>query len=217
VRVLIISLAAIATSASAQSSVDCNAVKNSSVPVELGYHFSNGTRLFAQSFRDKSGDYIIWIKSLPPPSSPNSGPAITKTTYNNGFAACTESWSDRWAHGSGHHVINLVPAGFPKNFDRRSDATYKAHSTITYDDNSTSGNNNYTYTYKFKSEGTVVVGSCVLDVVHGELDTTDDATGKTFHGFSAYYPELQISTTNGNAEPIADSISTQFSAIEPSK
>jgi hypothetical protein len=214
VRVLIISLAVFATSASAQSPVDCNAVKNSSAPVELGYHFSDGTKLFAQSFRNKSGDYVVWGKSLPPPSTPNnSAPSITKTTYNNGFAASTESWSS----ARGHFVINVLPDGFPKNFDRRSDAKYKAHYTITHEDNVTSGNSNLTYTYKFKSEDTIVVGSCVLQIVHGELETTDDATGKTFLVFSAYYPELQVSTINSNAEPIADSISTQFSAITPSK
>lgn len=211
-RVLIISLAAFATSASAQSPVDCNAVKNSSTPVELGYHFSDGTKLFAQSFRNKSGDYVVWGKSLPPPPTPNnSGPSITKTTYNNGFAASTESWSG----ARGHFVINVLPDGFPKNFNRRSDAKYKAHYTILHEDNITSGNSNLTYTYKFKSEDTIVVGSCVLQIIHGELDTTDDATGKTFHVFSAYYPELLVSTINSNAEPIADSISIQFSAITP--
>jgi hypothetical protein len=49
-RILSISLLVFASSASAQSppSVDCNAVKNSMVPVELAYHSQNGTRTVVQ-------------------------------------------------------------------------------------------------------------------------------------------------------------------------
>ena len=72
-RILSISLLVFASSASAQSppSVDCNAVKNSTVPVELAYHSQNGTRTVVQAYRDKSGDYVVWSRRTPPSTHPN--------------------------------------------------------------------------------------------------------------------------------------------------
>src|SRR5256885_12747351 len=60
-RILSLALLLFASSASAQSppSVDCNAVKNSMVPVELAYHSQDGTRTVVQAYRDKSGAYVV--------------------------------------------------------------------------------------------------------------------------------------------------------------
>ena len=71
-----------------------------------------------------------------------------------------------------------------------------------------------TISYKFKSEETTAVGSCVLQVIHGEVDTTNDAA-RTRHSFLLYFPELLISATAADAEPIVDGLSTVFSEIKP--
>jgi len=51
-------------------------------------------------------------------------------------------------------------------------------------------------------------------VIHGEIDATNDAA-RTSHTFQVYFPELQISSTAVDAEPIVDSLSTVFSEIKP--
>jgi len=51
-------------------------------------------------------------------------------------------------------------------------------------------------------------------VIHGEIDATNDAA-PTRHTFQVYFPELQISVTADDAEPIVDSLSTIFSEIKP--
>ena len=56
--------------------------------------------------------------------------------------------------------------------------------------------------------------SCVLQVIHGESDTTNDA-GRRSHRFQLYFPELMIIATAVDAEPIVDSLSTVFSEIKP--
>ena len=61
----------------------------------------------------------------------------------------------------------------PKNFDRRSDVTYKMHAVITTGDGTTEEKTS-TISYKFKSEETIAVGSCVLQAIHGETDATND-------------------------------------------
>lgn len=101
----------------------------------------------------------------------------------------------------------------PKNFDRRSDVTYKMHA-VTTDGDDTTEEKTSTISYKFKSEETIAVGSCVLQAIHGETDATNDAA-RTRHIFQVYFPELQISATAVDAEPIVDSLSTVFSEIKP--
>jgi hypothetical protein len=66
--------------------------------------------------------------------------------------------------------------------------------------------------YKFKSEETTAVGSCVVRAIHGE---SDNDAGRRSHRFQLYFPELKISATAVDAEPIVDSLSTVFSEIEP--
>ena len=82
-RILSISLLLIATSASAQSppAVDCDAVKNSVVPVELAYHGQDGTRTVVQTYRDKSGDGVVWTRELPPSTQSKQPVFVTKATY----------------------------------------------------------------------------------------------------------------------------------------
>jgi hypothetical protein len=213
-RILSISLLMFASSASAQSppSVDCNAVKNSMVPVELAYHSQDGTRTIVQTYRDKSGDYVVWTRQTPPSTHPNPPVFVTKATYVDGVVASAEL-STPYAGKYSHRTAKYTPDGFPKNFDRRSDVTYKVHAVTTDGDNTTEEKTS-TVSYKFKSEETTAVGSCVLQVVHGETDITDDAA-RTRHRFQVYFPELKTFATAVDAEPTVDSLSTVFSEIKP--
>src|SRR5580704_15918947 len=91
-RILSISLLAFASSASAQSppSVDCNAVKNSAVPVELAYHGQDGTRTVVQAYRGKPGDYVVWRRETLPSTRPNPPVFVTKATFVDGVPASAE-------------------------------------------------------------------------------------------------------------------------------
>ena len=213
-RILSISLLVFASSASAQSppSVDCNAVKNSMVPVELAYHSQDGTRTVVQAYRDKSGDYVVWSRQTPPSTRPNPPVFVTKATYVNGAIASAEL-STTYAGKYSHRTAKYTPDGLPRNFDRRSDVTYRMHAVITPGDDTTEEKTS-TISYKFKSEETTAVGSCVLQVIHGEIDTTNDA-GRRSHSFQVYFPELKIIAMADDAEPIVDSLSTVFSEIGP--
>jgi hypothetical protein len=213
-RLLAILLLMFASSAYAQSppSVECNAIKNSTAPVELTYHGQDGTRKVVQAYRDKSGDSIVWSREIPPSTRPSPPVFVTKTTHVDGAIASAEFWTPYVGKYS-HRAAKYVPDGLPKNFDRRSDVTVKMHATITSGDG-TIEEKTSTTSYKFRSEETTAVGSCALQVIHGEIDVTNDA-GRTRHSFQLYFPELQISATAVEAEPIVDSLSTVFSAIGP--
>ncbi len=86
--------------------------------------------------------------------------------------------------------------------------------SITTDGDGNTEDKNSTHSYRFKSEETTVIGSCVLQAIHGETDATNDA-GRARHSFQIYFPELRISATATDAEPIVDGISTVFPAIKP--
>lgn len=213
-RIVAISLLVLASSASAQSppSVDCDAVKNSTVPFELAYHGRDGTRTIVQAYRDKSGDHVVWRRETLPSSQPNPPVFVTKAIYVEGIPAAAEmstSFVGRYSHRTGKYR----PEGLPRNFEHRSDVTYRMQAATTFGDDTTEEKIS-TISYKFKSEETTAVGSCVLQVIHGEVDTTNDAA-RTRHSFLLYFPELLISATAADAEPIVDSLSTVFSEIKP--
>ena len=213
-RILSISVLLFASSAFAQSppSVDCDAIRNSVVPVELAYHGQDGTMTVVQTYRDRSGDGVVWSRELPPSTQPKQPVIVTKATYVDGLPASAEmstTFAGKFSHGTGKYT----PDGLPKNFDRRSDLTYGMRGITTNSDGTTEERTS-TISYKFKSEGTMAVGSCFLQVIHGESDTANDA-GRTRHRFLVYFPELKISATATDAEPIVDRISTDFSEIKP--
>jgi hypothetical protein len=212
-RILAMSLLVLASSASAQSapSVDCEAVKNSTVPVELAFHGQDGTRTVVQAYRDKSGDYVVWRRETLPSTRPNPPVFVTKATFVDGAPASAEM-STTFVGKYSYRKANYTAEGLPRNFDRRSNVTYKMHAVITSGDDTTEEKTS-TISYKFKSEETAAVGSCVLQVIHGEIDSTDAA--RTRHSFQLYFPELQIAATATDAEPIVDSLSTAFSEIKP--
>jgi len=213
-RILSISLLVFASSASAQSppSVDCDAVKNSMVPFELAYHGQDGTRTVVQAYRDKSGNDVVWSRQTSPSTHPNPPVFVTKATFVDGAIASAEL-STPYAGKYSHRTAKYTPDGLPRNFDRRSDLTYKMHAVTTSGDDTTEEKTSK-ISYKFKSEETTTVGSCVLQVIHGEIDTTNDAA-RARHTFQVYFPELRISATAVDAEPIVDSLSTVFSEIKP--
>jgi hypothetical protein len=211
-RILSISLLVIASSASAQSppAVDCDAVKNSTIPVELAYHAQDGTTTAVQSYRDKPGDYVVWSRQTPPSSGPKPTIFVAKATYVDGAIASGELWTT-YAGKYSHRTAAYVADGLPKNFDRRSDLTYKMRAVAT-DGDGTTEEKISTHSYKFRSEETIAVGPCVLKVIHGETDTTGEA-GRTRHAFQLYFPELKILAWAADAEPIMNGISTVFSGI----
>ena len=214
-RILSISLLLLASSTSAQAqsppSVDCDAVKNSTVPVELAYHGQDGTRTVVQSYRDRSGDGVVWSRELPPSTQSKQPVFVTRATFADGLPATAEM-STTYVGKLSYRTGKYTPDGLPKNFDRRSDLTYRMHA-VTTDGDGTTEERTGTSSYKFKSEGTITVGSCVLQAIHGESDITNNA-GRRSHRFQIYFPELKISASATDAEPIADSLSTVFSEIK---
>jgi hypothetical protein len=213
-RILSILLLVFAGSASAQTqpSADCNAAKNSVVPFELAYHSQKGTRTIVQAYRDKSGDYVVWTRLTLPSTSPTPPVFVMKATYIDGAIASAEM-STTYVGKYSYRTAKYTPDGLPAHFDRRSDVTYQMHALITLGDDTTEEKTS-TISYKFKSEETVAVGSCVLRAIRGEIDATNDAA-RTSHTFQTYFPELQISATAEDAEPILDGLSTVFSEIKP--
>jgi hypothetical protein len=168
-----------------------------------------------QSFRPIETNRAITSSGVarhcrPPP--PNPPVFVTKATYVDGAIALAE-FSTTYVGKYSHRTAKYTPDGLPKNFDHRSDVTYKMHAVITSGDDTTEERTS-TISYKFKSEETTAVGPCVLQMIHGESDTTNDAA-RTRHRYQLYFPELRISATEVDAEPIVDSLSTVFSEIKP--
>jgi len=213
-RILSIALLLFASSASAQSppSIDCAAVKNSMIPVELAYHGQDGTVTVVQVYRDKSGDDIIWSRRTPPSNHPNPPVFVTKAIYVAGDIVSAEL-STTFVGKYSHRTAKYTPEGLPKNFDRRSDVEYRVHTVVTDGDGVTEEKTS-TISYRFTSEEKMTVGACVLQVIHGESDATNEAA-RTRHTFHLYFPELKISATAADAEPIVDSLNTVFSEIKP--
>ena len=168
-----------------------------------------------QSFRPiatNPGDYVLWRREIPPSTHPNPPVFVTKASYVVGLPASAEM-STTFAGKYSHRKAKYTPDGLPRNFDRRSDVTYKMHAVITFGDDTTEEKTS-TISYKFKSEETTTVGSCVLQVIHGETDTVNDAA-RARHAFQLYFPELRISAIAPDAEPVVDSLGTVFSEIKP--
>ena len=100
------------------------------VAVELAYHSQNGTRTVVQAYRDKPGDYVVWSREMPPSTQPKQPVFVTKGTSVDGAPASAEMWTT-YAGKYSHRTAKYTPDGLPKNFDRRSDVTYKMHAATT--------------------------------------------------------------------------------------
>lgn len=178
----------------------------------MAYHDQGGTRTVVQVYREKPGDYVVWTRQLPPSTQPKQPAIVTKAVNVDGLPASAEM-STTFAGKFSHRTGKYATEGLPKNFDRRSDLTYRLRATTT-DGQGTTEETTSTVSYRFKSEATIAVGSCVLQVIHGESDTASDG-GRTSHRFLLHFPELKISALAADAEPIVDSLSTVFSEIKP--
>jgi hypothetical protein len=188
---------------------DCNVVKNTTAPVEVQYHWSSGSAKAGrmQVYRDKSGDYVRWTQSL-------DRIATTKTVFFGGVGSTIETLNSiaGVTDPMRHRTMSFNIEGLPRNFDRRSDLTYKTNFTITLADGS-KRDNATTQKYKFLSEGKDTIGSCTLTVVRGEMEYVNDRAGKIAQVKTFYYPELMLQLANANAEPVVDAIRTTFDPI----
>jgi hypothetical protein len=196
--------------ASAQSAAaDCEAAKNTTMPVELSYHLANGAKAVLQSYRQPSDENIVWMRV----EAPNLT-FVTQFKYVGGVL--TESHETTTLAGKRKATARKFEIeGYPKNFDRRSDIQYKITLTATYADG-TSEESSGTNSYKFKSEDKITIGSCAIKVVYGETESTDPKTGKTgVRLFQVYFPELKMTVIDTLKEPVIDELKTNFAPITP--
>jgi hypothetical protein len=199
-RFVVLPFALLTSAAAAAEPIDCDAVENTTAPVELSYHDANNS-FVTQVYRDKSGNSVVWIKTL-------NGRFVAKRLFVAGILTTGEATS-AYAGKFKSSKITYTVEGMPRLFDHRSDLKYSiAHSTV-YADGSTDESST-TYNYKFKSAGKERVGPCMLDVVHGESDSVNEKTGKTFHTYGVYFSQLMTGMTGKTAEPVLDDIKTKF-------
>ena len=204
IRYVALSLAML-TGAVAAEPVDCDAIVNSTVPVELTYHEADEASVI-QVYRDTSGNAVVWLKTM-------KGKFVAKGVFEGGIVTASEITS-AYAGKFKSSKITYTVEGMPRLFDRRSDLKYSiAHSTV-YEDGSTDESST-TYNYKFKSAGKERVGPCMLDVVRGETDTVNEKTGKASHTYGVYFPQLMTGMTGKTAEPVLDDIKTKFDPMTP--
>jgi hypothetical protein len=205
-RLVILSLVLLTSAAAAAEPVDCDAIENTMAPVELTYHDGSDNASITQIYRDKSGNSVVWIKTL-------NGKFVTKAVLVDGTLATGESTS-AFAGKFKSSKVKYTVEGMPGHFDRRRDLKYTiAHSTI-YADGSTD-ESTVTFDYRFKSAGKESVGPCMLDAVHGETDGVNEKTSRTSHSYSVYFPQLMAVMTGRTAEPVLDDIKTRFDPITP--
>jgi hypothetical protein len=194
-------LTIVSTSSFAQD-VDCKAVKDTTVPLQINWHVKNESRI-TQVYRDDSGNYVMWS---------TSSLGVTKATFVKGILTRTETTTNK--SGKLKSVTNDVTIeGMPENFNRISNAEYKITNNVTYADDSTS-ESTAKVTYTFKSDGFEKVGTCNLFVVHGETDSINDASpDRTIHQPQVYFPELMFSLPFESAA--VDGIQTTFTPLKP--
>jgi len=203
-------LVLVGSDACAQSSaIDCDAVKKATVPFELSYHFSNGRRALLQSYRDQSGDGVIWNRE-----ESEQRIRVQKTTYIGGDSSEMLAWTTLPVESP--VVVKATTEGLPKNFDHRSNVEFKVKSTTTYADG-TSAERISINSYAFKSEDQITVGSCVFSVVRGELEYAPyPKTDKPpVHIVQLHFPELKLTVSGYGGEPVIDDLKTSFTPIPP--
>jgi hypothetical protein len=204
IRYVALSLAML-TGAVAAEPVDCDAIVNSTVPVELTYHEADEASVI-QVYRDTSGNAVVWLKTM-------KGKFVAKGVFVDGIVTTSETTS-AFAGKFKSSTVKYLRQGMPRHFDRRSDLKYSTTSSVVYADGSTNESTTI-YDYKFKSAGKESVGPCTLDVVRGESDRANEKTGKTSHSYSLYFPQLTATIIGQTAEPILDDIRTTFVPMTP--
>jgi hypothetical protein len=191
----------------AQSSADdCSAVKTTMAPVELSYHVPNHAKVTLQSHRDKSGDYVTWNRT-----EDGTLVSVIKFTFVQGIGTETRETSTR--HGKLKAITRKFSVeGLPRNFDRRSNVQYRSTVVSTYADGSTDETTSMV-SYKFKSEETMAIGSCVLDIIRGESIASLGMTGRTSRSSLLFFPELKLTVGTSGHDPIIDHVKTTFTPI----
>lgn len=199
------------------SAIDCDAVKKAAIPVELSYHLDNGSqdlfqsyRALLQSYRDLSGDGVVWERV-----EAGRIVLVTKFTFAEGFQSERQAWTTVPGK-SGSRTIKVDFEGLPKNFDRRSNIQFKEKKVTTSADGKAEEGMTIN-SYTFKSEDNIAVGSCVFDVVRGELESAPyPKTDKPpVHLLLLYFPELRLTVTGYGGEPVFDDLKTTFAPITP--
>jgi hypothetical protein len=177
---------------------DCNSIKNGSAPIQYSYRAGSSVTT-VQSFRDKSGNYVLWT---------NANGTIQKTVLIDGLITSAETASP----SNVRTLRKFTVEGMPKNWDRKSNIRYKFTVTVTKPDGTTDTSVT-TASYVFKSEGKEAVGSCVLTVIRGEIDSTPDGSNQTTHLFNMYFPELMAAAIAVKAYPVVEAVTTDFSPL----
>ena len=197
------------TSFAAAETVDCEALKNSTIPYQISWKYSNDDSPnvevnIVQVYRDKSGDSIVWRKTtfLPGLIEVVKGVIVDGVGYD---AVSTNSQTGlRKSKGSYQ--------GLPKAFDRKSDLTYTSKITITSADGSIR-ESAATISYHFVNESQKAIGPCLFTVIQGE--TTNVIDGKQRSPHATYYIGELKSTSlfpaNDNTE---FELSTSFTPLE---
>ncbi len=198
-------LLAMLTGAAAAEPVDCDAIVNTTAPVELTYHEADEASVI-QVYRDESGNTVVWLKTL-------KGKLVAKGIFVDGVLITGETTS-AYAGKFQSSTIKYSQQGMPPHFDHRSDLKYSTKSSVVYADGSTNESTT-TYDYRFKSAGKEPVGPCSLEIVRGESDRVNDKTGKTSHSYSLYFPQLKAAIIGQTAEPVVDDIRTMFVPMTP--
>ena len=193
-------------STQAQAPTDCAAAKATLIPIELTYHV-NDISYTTQLFRSADGNDVVWSKT-----QSRSRTAIGKTLVIDGRLSESQ--------GSATSPEKLKTSGtkwefdgLPKNFDRRRNLDYKAHTVTSFADGTTDDSTTQ-YSYKFKSESPIHVGSCTLTVVRGEMEFTNSKIAdRKFHSAIIYFPELRLSANSTDSEIQFDDIKTSFTPL----
>jgi hypothetical protein len=204
IRHVVLSLTLL-TGAAAAEPVDCDAIVNTTAPVELSYHEGEEASVI-QVYRDNSGNSVVWLKKM-------KGKFVAKGVFEGGVLTAAETTS-AYAGKFKSSTIKYLERGMPRQFDRLSDLKYSTKSSVVYADGST---NEFTTTndYRFKSARKESIGPCTLDVVRGESERVNETTGKTSHSWSLYLPQLTAAIIGQTAEPVLDDIRTTFLPITP--
>ena len=164
------------TSFAAAETVDCEALKNSTIPYQISWKYSNNDSsivqvYIVQVYRDKSGDYVSWRKtSLPGLVEVAKGVIVD----GDGYEAINTNGRTGPRKSKGSYQ------GLPKAFDRKSDLTYTSKGTITSADGSTR-ESAATVSYHFVNESQKAIGSCIFSVIQGEITNVIDGKQRSPH------------------------------------
>lgn len=197
----------ISPSALSAQPIDCDAIKNSTVPIELNWQVKE-FKFTLQMYREASGDAVSWRRSY------LAGPiTVSRNVIMDGVGADMRETST--VSGKTKSISRKIrTTGFPKNFDRRSNVDFQSVSSSTYADGSV-GEVAVNATYRFKSENRVTVGPCQLQAVFGEIESAPvSEPAKKSRTSLIYFPELKTLIVPVEPET-ALTIATSFAPMTP--